>query len=172
MSKPTDFSCFWCEASFPKPRLRSNHEKSVHRGDRLTKDELRRRSAERHRLNPDGRIKWQRKFHAEHPTYDRDRQRARRADPERREQLRSYQRKATESGAGAARKAVQTAVASGRLRRGPCAECGAERVEGHHFAGYRGENRLRVMWLCKAHHELAHHRPRTVTTGTAMEIGL
>lgn len=61
------------------------------------------------------------------------------------------------AGAKQARAAVTRAIASGRLVRQPCAECGVEPAEAHHPRGYLGEARWDIEWLCRAHHEVAHH---------------
>jgi len=49
----------------------------------------------------------------------------------------------------AARNAVQAAVQSGRLIKGPCAVCGNEKSEAHHDDYSR---KLDVVWLCLRHH--------------------
>lgn len=54
-----------------------------------------------------------------------------------------------------AHKAVQTAVARGKLQRGPCEVCGAPDAHAHH-ADY--SKPLDVHWLCKTHHEDHHWR--------------
>lgn len=55
----------------------------------------------------------------------------------------------------AARKAVKYAWKTGRLRRLPCAECGAKNAEAHH-ADYSAP--LDVLWLCRKHHVQLHRR--------------
>ncbi len=61
------------------------------------------------------------------------------------------------TGAGLARQAVRSAVQRGTLRRLPCETCGAQEVQAHHHLGYAPEHRLDVQWLCRDHHEAAHH---------------
>lgn len=61
------------------------------------------------------------------------------------------------NGGDAARGAVYRAVRQGRLQLEPCIVCGDERVEAHHYLGYAPEHRLDVQWLCRDHHEEAHH---------------
>lgn len=51
---------------------------------------------------------------------------------------------------------VSNAVRDGRLERLPCEVCGAPTVEAHHN-DYAAP--LDVRWLCKVHHEAAHHTP-------------
>ena len=53
-----------------------------------------------------------------------------------------------------AHKAVNRAVASGKLIRMPCVVCGeTERIEGHHTDYSKP---LKVIWLCRKHHEEWH----------------
>src|SRR3989304_9240531 len=54
-----------------------------------------------------------------------------------------------------AHKAVQTAVARGLLKRGPCEICGSLDATAHHD-DYKQP--LLVRWLCKKHHEDLHWR--------------
>jgi hypothetical protein len=54
-----------------------------------------------------------------------------------------------------ARKAVNYAVASGKLKRLPCELCGNPKSEGHHES-YEQEQWLNVRWLCRKHHVEAH----------------
>lgn len=58
----------------------------------------------------------------------------------------------------AARRAVQIAVATGRLVRQPCEQCGAEPTHGHHDDYSQP---LMVRWLCAPCHRAApsHGRP-------------
>ncbi len=57
----------------------------------------------------------------------------------------------------AARRKTRVAIKSGRLEKGPCAECGSVvDIECHH-EDY--EKPLDVIWLCKKHHEKQHHGP-------------
>jgi hypothetical protein len=53
-----------------------------------------------------------------------------------------------------ARNAVSGALRSGRLIRQPCEVCQAEPAEAHHDDYSRP---LEVRWLCRRHHEEAHH---------------
>jgi len=52
-----------------------------------------------------------------------------------------------------AHKALQTAVARGKIKRGICEICGEEDAHAHH---YDYSKPLKVQWLCKAHHEPIH----------------
>lgn len=61
------------------------------------------------------------------------------------------------SGAKAAHDAVTRALKRGDLIRGRCVVCMAEKTEAHHHLGYAKPARLSVVWLCKMHHEDAHH---------------
>lgn len=53
---------------------------------------------------------------------------------------------------------VRRAVEAGRITKTPCAVCGSEIVQGHHYLGYAPEHELDVVWLCSRHHRDA-HRP-------------
>lgn len=53
----------------------------------------------------------------------------------------------------AAHNAVARALASGKLKRTPCAVCGKKKTEAHH-SDYSAP--LAVRWLCSAHHKAAH----------------
>jgi hypothetical protein len=55
-----------------------------------------------------------------------------------------------------ARISVRKAVKSGQLIKHPCAECGNPNTQGHH-ADYADP--LKVTWLCRKHHGLAHRKP-------------
>lgn len=57
-----------------------------------------------------------------------------------------------------ARDAVKTALRRGHLQRQPCSVCGESKAFAHHADGYARENRLRVIWLCHLHHQMAHGR--------------
>lgn len=57
----------------------------------------------------------------------------------------------------AARIAVSTAIASGRLVKQPCEVCGAKKVHGHH-EDY--SKQLEVNWLCCKHHAIADRKRR------------
>lgn len=50
---------------------------------------------------------------------------------------------------------LQSAVASGRVERRPCYDCGAVKVEAHH-PDY--SKPLEVEWLCRRHHVERHPR--------------
>jgi len=52
-----------------------------------------------------------------------------------------------------AHKAVQTAVARGKMVRGNCEICGSEDAHAHHDDYL---DRLNVRWFCKEHHEDIH----------------
>lgn len=56
-----------------------------------------------------------------------------------------------------AREDVGRALASGKLRKENCKECGSKDVQAHHHKGYAKKNRLVVTWLCPEHHRQAHH---------------
>jgi hypothetical protein len=57
----------------------------------------------------------------------------------------------------AAHAAVQRALASGELSRGPCEVCGVEhgRIDPHHDS-YDPKDWLNVRWLCRKHHRQHH----------------
>lgn len=57
-----------------------------------------------------------------------------------------------------ARSAVTAAIASGRLVRQPCAECGLRKSEAHHTDYSKP---LDVEWLCRKHHAKRHSDGRT-----------
>lgn len=63
----------------------------------------------------------------------------------------------------AARRAVQSAVASGRLvRPSKCSRCpNGGPVQAHHFMGYEPEHHLDVLWLCRTCHSFAPRQART-----------
>ena len=52
-----------------------------------------------------------------------------------------------------AKSALNGAVASGKIRRQPCAVCGNSKSEGHHEDYSKP---LDVVWLCKKHHAYRH----------------
>lgn len=54
-----------------------------------------------------------------------------------------------------ARWAVWRAIRSGKLKRRPCEVCGVLRAHAHHDDYLKP---LKVRWLCRQHHEDAHHR--------------
>ena len=58
-----------------------------------------------------------------------------------------------------ARQALNKAIASGRVRTGPCEVCGLKPTEAHHIDYKR---KLTVVWLCKTHHDLITHRKKTL----------
>lgn len=90
----------------------------------------------------------------------REAQRTYRATPNGRESKARTEARDRTTGATAARHAVAWAIQTGALVRGMCQNCGAAGVEAHHHLGYAPENRLNVLWLCRAHHEEAHHGDR------------
>lgn len=111
------------------------------------------------------RAEYQRRWHAEHPTANIESSRrnaekrrlasiAYRQTPEGKAARRRGDAIEVASGRKAAREAVRRAIRSGRLVRLPC-HCGIEATEAHHHLGY--ERRLDVIWLCRQHHEDAHH---------------
>lgn len=51
-------------------------------------------------------------------------------------------------------RAVSRAIRSGKMKRMPCEICNGV-AEAHHDS-YREEDRLKVKWLCKLHHEEWH----------------
>lgn len=55
-----------------------------------------------------------------------------------------------------AHKAVENALKTGNLQRGPCAIPGCSAKAEAHHEDYT--KRLEVTWLCKRHHERIHHR--------------
>lgn len=52
-----------------------------------------------------------------------------------------------------ARRYVTTLVHRGHFRKLPCAVCGQQKVEAHHYLGYSKEHALDVVWLCPLHHD-------------------
>ena len=84
------------------------------------------RAAEWTKAHPEWRKEWEKKYRA--------------ADPHR----------------AKARAAVNNAIASGRLLRQPCEECGASKAEAHHYKGHQPDHYLAIRWLCRAHHKVAH----------------
>lgn len=65
--------------------------------------------------------------------------------------------KATDPDRFYARVRLNTAVRLGKVTRKPCSVCGEKRVQAHHHKGYAKEFWYDVVWLCKLHHEEAHH---------------
>lgn len=57
----------------------------------------------------------------------------------------------------AIRNRIHHALKRGWLVKLPCEVCGTWLVEAHHHNGYDLKHALDVVWLCKAHHEAAHH---------------
>lgn len=68
-------------------------------------------------------------------------------------QMRGYARNPILARRMAARRAVREALKRGTLSRGPCRDCGALNVEGHH-PDY--SKPLEVIWLCRIHHRAEH----------------
>ena len=66
---------------------------------------------------------------------------------------RAYWRKHPER--RAAGRAVERALAAGKIERCPCWVCGELKVEAHH-ADYGESARLSVVWLCNRHHRQVH----------------
>lgn len=54
---------------------------------------------------------------------------------------------------------VHRAIASGKLKRTPCVICNNPVSFSHHLFGYDKENWLRVVFLCREHHNQADHDP-------------
>lgn len=55
--------------------------------------------------------------------------------------------------------AVRVAIRQGALKRGRCEVCGSFRVDGHHQS-YHPDDWLKVVWLCRKHHQLLHANQR------------
>lgn len=62
---------------------------------------------------------------------------------------------------------VYAAIRDGRLTRGTCEVCGAEKTDAHHDD--YGEP-LRVRWLCRLHHALAHKQLRATTSWQTISL--
>lgn len=74
-----------------------------------------------------------------------------------------------------AQRAVRYAVRTGRLVRGPCADCGrvdylGKKTEGHHHKGYDFDHRLDVVWLCAGCHISKHLGTRGLRDTKLSEI--
>lgn len=54
-----------------------------------------------------------------------------------------------------ARQKVEYAVRSGKMKKLPCRDCGAKKVNAHH-PDY--SKPLEVIWLCPPHHRLEHQK--------------
>lgn len=54
-----------------------------------------------------------------------------------------------------AQAALRSAIKRGLIEPQPCAECGAERADGHH-PDY--DRPLHIIWLCRRHHRAAHRK--------------
>lgn len=78
-------------------------------------------------------------------------ERARAKNPARRESLERSKLRYPEK--ERARRATHNAVARGKLTKGPCYQCGAEKVEAHH-PDYTKP--LEVIWACRRHHVELH----------------
>jgi hypothetical protein len=63
-----------------------------------------------------------------------------------------------------ARSKFRAAVARGKIEKKPCAVCGEEKVEGHHFDYTKP---LEVIWLCKVHHGAIHGAANPKKKGAA-----
>jgi hypothetical protein len=55
-----------------------------------------------------------------------------------------------------ARKAIQHAIRSGKVKRQPCEECGTHELVHAHHDDY--SKQLDVRWLCAKHHSIYHAR--------------
>ena len=65
-------------------------------------------------------------------------------------------------GKSTARDKVRYAVRNGKLKRLPCEKCGTEKAEAHH-TDY--SQPLKVMWLCRTHHQEWHDNNETPEGG-------
>lgn len=79
---------------------------------------------------------------------------ARNREQDRKEYMREYMKKNREENP---HKWAARTYARKMLKKQPCMECGAEKVQAHHHVGYAPENWLNVQWLCKKHHMAAHY---------------
>jgi len=77
--------------------------------------------------------------------------------PERKEQLKKYQKKRRETykGKNIARQKVNNAIRNGKLKRKPCEVCNKIKTEAHH-PDYRSP--LKIKWLCRQHHLELHNK--------------
>lgn len=78
------------------------------------------------------------------------------------EQMRGYSKDHVIAEHRKARRAVRTAIASGRLTRQPCEVCGELRVHGHHDDYSQP---LVVRWLCQKHHSEHHAKLKSKALG-------
>lgn len=62
-----------------------------------------------------------------------------------------------------AREALNRALKSGNVMKGPCAICGNKKVHGHHEDYSKP---LEVIWLCRKHHD-EHHAAEKLRNATA-----
>lgn len=166
------YPCAVCGIEWPSPLARAAHEGRKHGGSGLTEEALRQRRLETQRrwreAHPDTEIEVGQRYRAKHPHRSRD---YLRANPDKAAEFRrryrakvagtprlaEYRRRDWQSGAHDARRAVRRALVAGRLRREPCLRCARLPVEAHHPNGYSREHQLDILWLCKQHHEDAHH---------------
>lgn len=54
-----------------------------------------------------------------------------------------------------ARRLLQYAVKTGRIKKTPCVKCGSIKSQGHHDDYFKP---LKVIWLCAPHHREAHKK--------------
>jgi len=50
---------------------------------------------------------------------------------------------------------INTEIRSGRIKRLPCQECGALKVDAHHEDYFKPYD---IIWLCRSHHNARHRR--------------
>lgn len=167
-------ACAVCTRPFATRNARAQHERRAHPDWQPSPDltaERRREVLAAYRAKPERQAyerQWRadngdrtRTYHARyrqtHRTEAHERTRAyKRSGDGRRRSFAQRQRDIAE-GKHSARMAVLRAAAKGLIERKPCEVCEATPVEGHHYLGYAREHWLDVQWLCRQHHEEAHH---------------
>mgnify|MGYP001605598897 CR=1 FL=1 len=108
--------------------------------------------------NPERMREYQRRYKAKHLDYRAYQRTYRDAHPDRVAKWRQDGNARDRAiGRSPARSAIAHAIEDGRLLKGPCVICGSSGVEAHHHRGYEKVHHLDVVWLCKIHHEAAHH---------------
>ena len=121
------YSCKKCVTSYDQEYYKSNRSKIIKRSVDWQKDNPERYAARLRRWameNRDKAAQYLRDTRARHPEKDR------------------------------ARRAVNRAVAQGKLARGGCQVCGRARAEAHHEDYGKP---LDIVWLCREHHTGLHH---------------